>query len=85
MRPSRASIRLRLLLQALGKADLFAALLLELPTETAAANRELAGLADDLRTTSLAEPIARADAHAALDLVRTAPPPRRPGAGSTRS
>lgn len=57
----------------MGKADLFAALMLELPTETAAANRELAGLADDLRTTSLAEPIARADAHAALDLVRTDP------------
>jgi len=69
-----AMLRLRLLLGLLRRSELFAALLLELPTETARANHELAGIADALRETpDLAERIAGAEAGEAMQLIRTHP------------
>ena len=57
-----AMVRLRLLLTLLGRTELFAALLLELPTETDRANTELAAIADDLRSVpGLVETVADTD------------------------
>lgn len=69
-----AMVRLRLLLAILGRADLFADLLLELPSETARANAELAGIADDLRAVpGLTEQIAGTGAAEAVRLIETVP------------
>ncbi len=69
-----AMVRLRLLLAMLGRTESFADLLLELPTETARANAELAAIADGLRAVpGLAERVADADAAEAAELLRTTP------------
>jgi len=72
-----AMLRLRLLLTLLRRQQLFAALLLELPTETTGANDELSGIADELRARpELAERIREADPAEALRLIRTEPAAR---------
>ncbi len=69
-----AMVRLRLLLGLLGRSDLFAALLLEFPTETTRANDELAALADEVRAQpERAKQIADLPAPDALELIRTDP------------
>ncbi|MBK8445777.1 MAG: phosphoenolpyruvate synthase [Micropruina sp.] len=65
-----AMVRLRVLLGVLGLPQLFAALLLELPTETARANAELDGIAAELRESpELARRLSALDPDGALALL----------------
>ena len=69
-----AMVRLRLLLTMLGRSELFADLLLELPTDTDRANAELAAIADELRAVpGLAGAIADADPAEAVRLLAGTP------------
>lgn len=69
-----AMVRLRLLLTILGRSDLFADLLLELPTDTDRANAELAAIADELRAVpGLADAIADAEPAEAVRLLAGTP------------